>query len=231
MERLLQLDKYMNASFKIMLCSLNVQTRDTKGTAHSRRLRYSGMVPGIIYGAGKAPLPISVSEKELNKEYSTSAFFNKVFTLDTGNDKEKVLPKDVSIHPVTGNILHVDFMRISKGTKIKIFVPVEMVNEDKSPGIKKGGIVNLVVHKLECLSNPESIPEKIVLDLAGKEIGESFLLNQTSLPEGVEAVNPERDNVLATIVISKIGKEDDKQDSGTATVATTDATATTKSEK
>lgn len=214
-----------------MSCVLNIQMRTTKGSVHSRRLRHNGMVPGIVYGDGKEPLPISVSEKDLNRECCTSAFFNKVFTLDTGNGTEKVLPKDISRHPVTDSVLHVDFMRISKGSKIKIFVPVEITNEDKSPGVKKGGIVNLVVHKLECFSDPETIPEKIVLDLSGKEIGESFLLSQISLPKGVEAANSERDNVLATIVISKVGKDEDKQLTGTPTTPITDTTSATKVEK
>ena len=210
-----------------MLSELNVQIRKDLGTRHSRRLRHAGTVPGIVYGADKSSMPVSINGKELRGMCVSSVFFNRVLMLNTGSEKEKVLPKSISRHPVSGNILHVDFMRVSSGTKVKIFVPVEVINEDKAPGIKKGGIVNLVVHKLECLCDPETIPEVVTLDLTGKEIGDSFTLDATSLPDGVEAINAERDNVLATIVVSKVGKE---EDTATSSTATTSETTPAKSE-
>lgn len=212
-----------------MIYELNVQTRDAKGSRQSRKLRHNGLVPGIIYGAKKEPTMIAISAKEISKEYNNSLFFNKVWSLvSNGKETEKVLPKSVSCHPVTGKILHVDFMRVSKDKKVKIMIPVETINEDKSPGIKKGGIINLVVHRLECLCVPDAIPEKIVLDLSGKEIGDSFLLEQIELPKGVEAINAIRDSVLATIVVSKVGKEEDKAQATTTTAETapTESTAT-----
>lgn len=210
-----------------MSYELTVQARDTKGSRQSRKLRHNGLIPGIIYGADKEPTMISIPEKDISREYNNSLFFNKVWSLvlDGKNTTEKALPKKVSCHPVSGKVLHVDFMRISKDKKVKIMIPVETINEDKSPGIKKGGIINLVVHRFECLCLPDSIPERIVLDLSGKEIGDSFLLEQIDLPKGVEAVNAIRDNVLATIVVSKVGKDEDKN----ATTTTTTETATTDS--
>ena len=187
-----------------MTSGLVVQIRNKK----DKKLRNEGYIPGIIYGAGKEPVMIAIQEKELVKECSELAFSRTVFELNINSKIEKVLPKEVSYHPVTGKILHVDFLRVSKGTKIKVQIPIEVINEDKSPGLKKGGLVNLVVHRLECFVASESIPDKIELDLTGKEIGESFLLNNINLPNGLTAVNPERDAVLATIVTSKIESEE-----------------------
>ena len=208
-----------------MNLNFTVKNRDKSGAKEARKLRLQGFVPGIIYGDHKDPLMVSVSEKELTKECSTSSFFNSVLTLNiNGSQVERVLPKEVAYHPVTGRVIHVDFMRISKGSKVKIQIPVETINEDKAPGIKKGGIINLVVYKLECYVDPDNIPEKIELDLTGKEIGESFLLDQIQLPNGVKPVNPERDAVLATIVISNVSTSDDKAQSGTT--ATSESSTT-----
>ncbi|MBQ9440848.1 MAG: 50S ribosomal protein L25/general stress protein Ctc [Alphaproteobacteria bacterium] len=198
-----------------------VKNRDKSGARNARKLRLQGFVPGIVYGDNKDPLMISISEKELTKECSTSSFFNSVLTLNIDSKVERVLPKEVTYHPVTGRVIHVDFMRVSKGSKVKIQIPVETINEDKAPGIKKGGIINLVVYKLECYVDPDNIPEKIELDLTGKEIGESFLLDKIQLPSGVKPVNPERDSVLATIVISNVSASEDKTQAASATESST----------
>ena len=200
-----------------MSSDLVIQIRNDK----ANKLRCNGFVPGIIYGNKKDPVMISIQEKELANQCASSVFFNTVLSLNINSTVEKVLPKEVTYHPVTGKILHVDFIRVSKGTKIKAFIPVEFINEDKAPGIKKGGLINLVVHKLECFVDPVSIPEKIELDLTGKEIGENFLLDDIKLPKGVKAVNAERDAVLATIVVSKVGNEE------VATQETAQSTETT----
>lgn len=198
-----------------------VKNRYKSGARNARKLRLQGFVPGIVYGDNKDPLMISISEKELTKECSTSSFFNSVLTLNIDSTVEMVLPKEVTYHPVTGRVIHVDFMRVSKGSKVKIQIPVETINEDKAPGIKKGGIINLVVYKLECYVDPDNIPEKIELDLTGKEIGESFLLDKIQLPSGVKPVNPERDSVLATIVISNVSASEDKTQAASATESST----------
>ena len=204
-----------------MNLNFEVKNREKSGAREARKLRLQGFVPGIVYGDNKDPLMISVSEKELTKECSTSSFFNSVLTLNIDSKVERVLPKEVAYHPVTGRVIHVDFMRVSKGSKVKIQIPVETINEDKAPGIKKGGIINLVVYKLECYVDPDNIPEKIELDLTGKEIGESFLLDKIQLPSGVKPVNPERDAVLATIVISNVSASEDKTQPASATESST----------
>ena len=210
------------------MLNFTVKNRNKSGAKEARKLRLQGLVPGIIYGDKKEPMMISISEKELCKECSTSSFFNSILNLNIDSNNEKVLPKEVVYHPVTGKVMHVDFMRVSKGSKIKIQIPVETINEDKAPGIKKGGIVNLVVHKLECYVDPDSIPEKIELDLAGKEIGESFLLDKIQLPSGVKPVNSERDAVLATIVISNVSASDDKAQASTTSTSESSTTETAK---
>lgn len=207
-----------------MTLNFTVKNREKSGAKEARKLRLQGLVPGIVYGDHKDPLMISISEKEISKECSTSSFFNSVLTLNVGSQVERVLPKEVAYHPVTGRVVHVDFLRVSKGSKVKIQIPVETINEDKAPGIKKGGIINLVVHKLECYVDPDNIPEKIELDLTGKEIGESFLLDQIQLPSGVKPVNSERDAVLATIVISNVSASDDKSQAGTAAASESSTT-------
>ncbi|MBR1944347.1 MAG: 50S ribosomal protein L25/general stress protein Ctc [Alphaproteobacteria bacterium] len=203
------------------MLNFTVKNRSKSGVRETRKLRLQGLIPGIIYGDKKEPVMISISEKELTKECSTSSFFNRVLSLNIDSQVEKVLPKEVAYHPVTGRVIHVDFMRVSKGSKIRIQIPVETINEDKAPGIKKGGIINMVVHKLECYVDPDSIPEKIELDLTGKEIGESFLLDQIQLPNGVKPVNSERDAVLATIVISNVSASEDKSQASATTAETT----------
>lgn len=229
---MLQSGKHKEIILEVMSSSLNVQLRESCGSRQSRRLRHNGLVPGIIYGADKKPLMVSINRKELSKECNNSLFFNRVISLNTGKEVEKVLPKSIFCHPVSGDVLHVDFMRIAKGTKVKIMIPVETINEEKSPGIKKGGIINLVVHRLECLCNPERIPENLKLDLTGKEIGDSFLLENINIPTGVEPVNAVRDNVLATIVVSKVGKEEDKVSTTSSTTSESPVTVSqpTKSE-
>ena len=209
-----------------MTLNFIVKNREKSGAREARKLRLQGLIPGIVYGDHKDPLMISISEKEISKECSTSSFFNSVLTLNIDSQVERVLPKEVAYHPVTGRVIHVDFMRVSKGSKVKIQIPVETINEDKAPGIKKGGIINLVVHKLECYVDPENIPEKIELDLTGKEIGESFLLDKIQLPSGVKPVNSERDAVLATIVISNVSASEDKSQTSTATATSTSTTET-----
>ena len=193
-----------------MTSNIKIFERTTSGKREVRKLRHEGFVPGIIYGDNKEPTKVSVGEKELLAECYTLAFFGHIIEVNLGKTKEKILPRAISFDPVTDKPLHIDFQRVSKDAKIKISVPVETINEEKCPGIKKGGIINFVVHQLECFCSPDNIPEKILLDLSGKEIGESFLLENTILPEGVFAVNAERDAVLATLVGAKVGGDKDE---------------------
>lgn len=191
-----------------MASSLIITKREVSGKREMRKLRHEGLVPGVIYGDNQEPTLVAVGEKELIAECYSLAFLGHVIEAKLGSKTEKFLPKEIEFHPVTEMPIHIDFQRISKDSKVKVSIAVEFINEDKSPGIKKGGVINFVVHRLECFCSPESIPEKIVLDLSGKEIGESFVLENMTLPEGVVPVNAERDAVLATLVGSRVSSAD-----------------------
>ena len=190
-----------------MAIKLEITKRIVSGKKAARKLRHEGMVPGIVYGGDGSPVLVSVSEKELSTVCYSLSFFAHIVEMDIDNEKTKLLPRDIVFDVVSNRPLHVDFQRISKDSKVKISIPVEFANEDKCPGIKKGGVLNIVVHKLDCFCSPELIPENVVIDLAGRDMGESFMLSELSLPDGVIPVNLERDNVLATIVVSKTAED------------------------
>jgi large subunit ribosomal protein L25 len=194
--------------------SLRIVKREASGSRVSRKLRHDGVVPGVVYGCGEEPILVGVGEKELRAECESAAFFGRVIEAAFGKDAEVFIPKKVDFHPVSDRPIHVDFQRVSKDSKVKVQVPVEFENDDKSPGIKKGGVVNVVVHKLECSCSPYSIPERIVLDLTGKEIGDSFTLADIKLPEGSSPVHYEKDSVIATIVGARAAESESASGSG-----------------
>ncbi|MDO4974830.1 MAG: 50S ribosomal protein L25/general stress protein Ctc [Alphaproteobacteria bacterium] len=203
------ISKIGNFNIKVKMASnLVVSARDVSGKRAIRKLRHDGFVPGVIYGDNKEPELVSVREKELLAECYTLAFLGNVIEAKIGSKTEKFLPKEIEFDPVTDRPIHVDFLRVSKNSKVKVSIAVEFVNEDKCPGLKKGGVINIVVHRLECLCSPDSIPEKLIVDLSGKDIGESFLLENLNLPDGVVPANPERDSVIATLVGARIAADD-----------------------
>lgn len=202
-----------------MTSSLIISARDVSGKRAIRKLRHEGYIPGIIYGDNKEPVLVSVKEKELLAECYTLAFLGHVIEAKIGNKTEKFLPKEIEFDPVTDRPVHIDFLRVSKNSKVKISVAIEFANEDKCPGIKKGGVINIVVHRLECFCSPEAIPERLVVDLTDKDMGHSFLLKDLNLPEGVSPANPERDAVIATLVGSRISADDSESSEGTSTEA------------
>lgn len=199
-----------------MASNIIVTERTSSGKKAARKLRHEGFVPGVIYGDDKAPVMVSVGEKELIAECYSLSFLGHVIEAKIGSKTEKFLPKEIEFDPVTDRPVHIDFLRVSKNSKVKVSIAIEFVNEDKSPGIKKGGIVNVVVHKLDCFCSPDAIPEKLSIDLSGKDIGDGFLLENMELPEGVSPVNPERDSVIATIVGSNVGSDDETSSEGSA---------------
>lgn len=191
-----------------MASNLVVSERTATGKKAIRKLRHEGFVPGVIYGDNKEPVLVSVQEKELLAECYTLAFLGHIIEAKIASKTEKFLPKEIDFDPVTDRPVHIDFLRVSKNSKVKVSIAVEFINEDKCPGIKKGGVINIVVHRLECLCSPDSIPEKIIVDLTDKDLGESFLLENLDLPNGIVPVNRERDAVIATLVESRIFEED-----------------------
>jgi large subunit ribosomal protein L25 len=179
---------------------IEAQSRAKAGTGTSRSLRREGMIPAIVYGNKQEPEMIAVNAREINKELQHAGFFSRLINLSIAGKNQNVLVKDVQIHPVTDLPLHVDFMRVNKDSKVHVSVQLHFVNEDKAPAIKRGGLLNVIVHSLEVVCSPESIPESLNVDLNGLEMHHSVQLSSIKLPAGVKAAHPERDAVIATVV-------------------------------
>jgi large subunit ribosomal protein L25 len=179
--------------------TLSAETRDRAGKGASRALRREGRTPAVIYGGNEAPVAIHLEEKALNKALGTGHFFNSVVELTVDGQTLRTLPKDVAFHPVSDRPLHADFLRISKDSVVHVDVPVAFINEAKSPGLKKGGILNVVRHELEMICSPDSIPDDIIVDVSGYEVGDSIHISAVTLPAGVKPAI-DRDFTIATIV-------------------------------
>lgn len=186
--------------------SLQAELREGTGTGPAREVRRSAKVPAIIYGGGENNQAISCSHKEIVKEMHTSGFFTKLFNLDIAGKQVRVIVKDVQLHPVTDQPLHVDFLRVNKDSRIDVAVPVHFINQEKSPGIKKGGVLNIVSHVLHLICNPDHIPETIVIDLATLEINNSVHIEDIKLPEGAK-LRAHQDSTLVTLVAPSGGEE------------------------
>jgi large subunit ribosomal protein L25 len=182
--------------------TLSAETRERAGKGASRHLRREGRVPAVVYGNNEEPLSIHVEEKALVKALSSGHFMNSVVMIAAGAAPLRTLPKDVQFHPVSDRPLHVDFLRISEHAKVHVDVPIHFVDEDKSKGIKRGGVLNQVRHDLELICDAAEIPEEIVISLAGLDIGDSLHISQVTLPKGAESAITDRDFTIATIVPS-----------------------------
>ncbi|MBA4765845.1 50S ribosomal protein L25/general stress protein Ctc [Qipengyuania huizhouensis] len=180
--------------------TLPAETRERAGKGASRALRREGRVPAVIYGGKEEPTLIHVEEKELVKQLGTGHFMNSIVEIELGGKKVKTLPKDVSLHPVNDRPEHVDFFRLAKGGKIEVQVPVVFINEEKSPGLKKGGVLNIVRHELELVCENDKIPGEIEIDVTGKEVGDSIHISEVTLPAGSESAITDRDFTIATLV-------------------------------
>lgn len=180
--------------------TIEAQTRQATGTAGARATRNTGAVPGVVYGQNKENQFISIDPRSISKELYKPGFFSRLFALSIDGKTQHVLAKDIQLHPVTDAPLHIDFMRVAKDSKIHVNIPVQVINDDKAPGVKKGGIVNVVHHTLEVICPADSIPSEIIVDLAGVEAGHAIHLTDIELPKGVVAAHPERDNTLVSIV-------------------------------
>lgn len=181
--------------------TLPAETRDRAGKGASRALRREGRVPAVVYGGNETPLSIHVEEKELRRQLGTGHFFNSVVEVAVGGGKTvRTLPKDVAFHPVTDRPLHVDFLRVSKNSKVTVNVPVLFVNEEDSPGLKRGGVLNVVRHDLELVCDADRIPNDITIDVTGLDVGDSIHISHLSLPDGAESAISDRDFTIATIV-------------------------------
>ena len=191
--------------------TLPAETRDRAGKGASRELRRDGRVPAVVYGQKKVPLSIHVEEKLLSKMLSTGHFMNSVVMIDVAGKPTRTLPKAVDFHPVTSRPIHVDFLRISEHTKVHVAVPMRFDNEDASPGLKRGGVLNVVVHELEIVCDAAHIPSEIHIPLDGLEIGDSIHISAVKLPDGVQPANTEDDFTVATIVAPSAMKSEEDE--------------------
>jgi len=194
------------------LLTLSAETRDRVGKGASRALRRENRVPCVIYGNNEDPLGIHVEEKLLLKALHTGHFFNSVIMINVDGKDVRTLPKDVAFHPVTDRPIHADFLRISEHAKVHVEVPVHFVDEALSPGIKRGGVLNIVRHEVELVCDAAEIPDDVTVSLKGYEVGDSIHISAVALPNGVTTAITDRDFTLATIVAPSGLKSKDAAD-------------------
>ena len=202
-------------------------TRSGTGKGAARSVRREGRVPGVIYGGGETAEPISVDFKDINKLIYSGHFLTSIFELDIGGRKQRVLPRDYQLDVVTDKPVHVDFFRLKAGSLVRIAVPVHVINRELSPGVKKGGAVNLVLHTLEVLAPADAIPESITIDLAGMDFHDSVHVSTIKLPEGCRAAGAKTDHTVVTVVPPTVF-QDEAPAAGAAAAAPVAAAAPAK---
>jgi len=193
---------------------LEAEARDRVGKGAARATRRAGRVPSVIYGAKKDPKVISIDPLVLRKHLEAGTFFSTVFEVKINDDVERVLPRDVQLHPVTDIPQHVDLLRVTAATKVTVEVPCRFLNEDESEGLRRGGVLNVVRYAIEVLCSVDNIPQEVDVDLAGLDIGDSIHFSHVSLPDGVEPTISDRDFTIATIAAPTIVEEETEGEEG-----------------
>ncbi|MFN4241409.1 MAG: 50S ribosomal protein L25/general stress protein Ctc [Erythrobacter cryptus] len=180
--------------------TLPAEARERAGKGASRALRREGRTPAVIYGGKEEPTLIHVEQKELVRLLMTGHFMNSIVNIEIGGKTIRTLPKDVAFHPVTDRPTHVDFLRLTGDARVEVAVPVVFINEDKSPGLKKGGVLNIVRHELELVCPSDAIPDEILIDVTGRDVGDAIHISDVTLPQGVTSAITDRDFTIATLV-------------------------------
>jgi large subunit ribosomal protein L25 len=188
--------------------SLSAQLRDRVGKGAARAVRRAGLVPAVIYGGKETPLPVALEPGPINKQLAAGAFFTTMIEMKVGNDTHRVLARDVQFHPVTDRPEHVDFLRVTAATLITVDVPVVFENEETSPGIKRGGVLNIVRHEVELECRADAIPHALTVDLSTYEIGDSIHISHVKLPDGVTPTITDRDFTIATVAAPTVVREE-----------------------
>ena len=189
--------------------------RDRAGKGGARSSRREGLIPAVIYGDKQPPLMIAVEPKTIQRELHKEGYFNHRLEIDVEGMAHQVLPRDVQVDPVTDKPLHLDFLRIGPGSIISVQVPVHFKNEAASPGIKRGGVLNIVLHEITVRTKADTIPEYFEVDLTGLEIGHSIHLSTISVPEGVRVVSRDKDATVASIAAPTVVREQAAADAST----------------
>ena len=196
---------------------LEAVARDGAGKGAARALRREGRVPGVIYGGGRDVVLLTMDPRVLNARMRRTGFFATQFHVDVAGEKHRVLPKEVQFHPVTDDPIHVDFLRVTDRTRVTVEIPVRFINEEAAPGLEVGGVLSVVRHTVEVATAAGNIPEEIVVDLSGMEIGDSVRIGSITLPEGVRPTIADRDFVIASIgaptqIVEDEEEEDEDED-------------------
>ena len=195
---------------------MEIQAERRDDNKNPRLIRKDGKIPAIVYGEKKDPLLIALDNKLIKKQIEMSGFFSKQFSINVDGEKHRVLPKDLQLHPVKETILHLDFLRIGENTKVTVSVPVQFVNENDCPGLKQGGVINIVRHEVEIKAPVNKIPEMLEIDLKGIEIGDSIHISSVKLDEDVKPLISDRDFTIATLapptVIQEVESKSEETD-------------------
>jgi large subunit ribosomal protein L25 len=213
------------------IVELPAQSRERAGKGPARATRRTGHVPGVIYGAKKDPNLIAVEERLLTKLLHQGGFFSTLFDVKVNGKAERVLARDVQFDPVSDKPVHIDFLRVSAATSVHVEVSVHFINEDKCPGIKGGGVLNVVRHEVELTCRADAIPQHIEVDLAGLDIGDGVHISMVKLPEGVHPTITDRDFTIATIAAPTVVREETAAEQGTAEGAAEEAAGEKESEE
>jgi large subunit ribosomal protein L25 len=195
---------------------LKAEARERVGKGSARELRRNGLIPAVIYGDKQPPVSITLNTNDVTKRIHAGGFMTTIVTIDIGGKKVKVLPKDYHLDPVRDFTMHVDFLRVTGNTQVTVEIPVHFINEDKSPGIKVGGVVNIVRHEVEVHCPADSIPAAFTVDLTGAKIGDSIHISQITLPKGVVPVIADRDFTIATIIAPAAGLSGEEEETAEA---------------
>ena len=206
---------------------INGNLRNITGKGSARAARRAGRIPAIIFGDKKETISIDIEEREYKKIMNQSGIFSRLLDLSVDGKSNLVLTRDIQFHPVSENPLHVDFLRIGKGSNINVSVPVSFINEELSPGLKTGGVLNTVRFELELMCPADSIPEKIEINLEGLVVGDSIKISSVNLPDGVSSTITDRDFTIATIaaptVMSEVSTEETAETEETEESSETDS--------
>ncbi len=193
------------------IVSMPALARERAGKGPARAARRAGLVPGVIYGAKKDPVMITLDPRDLFRGLKTGSFLATIYELDVSGKKERVLPRDVQFDPVTDNAIHVDFLRVSAATAVTVEVPVQFLNEEEAPGLKRGGLLNIVRHEIEMNCRADAIPSQIEVDLTGLDIGDSVHISMITLPDGVAPTITDRDFTIATIAAPTVVRDEEAE--------------------
>ena len=198
------------------MSNLKAIKRENTSSGSNNKLRSEGLIPAILYGGKEANKNISIEKKDIKNLIHSDTFLSKVLELDIDGKKERVIPRDVAFNVVSEEPIHIDFMRIVSGKKVILEIPVKFINHPESPGLKRGGVLNIVRRKVELKCPAENIPDEIIIDLAGTDIGTSIKISSVKLPDNVIPTITDRDFVIATVASPTVMKEPEKPAEGEA---------------